>query len=250
MSYENFAAVYDQLQGDVDYEARAEYLVGLFKKYDRLPTLLLDVACGTGGFSLPFAKKGIEVIGADPSPEMLDVAREKFAAAGVEALLLCQSAEELDLYGTVDGAVCCLDSLIHIIDGDEFKRSIARIALFLEPERLFIFDVNTEYKHKNVLSGTTFATETEDVFCVWQNSECDEDGIVDISLDFFRETGDGTYERTSEDFSEKAYSHEFIEKCITEAGLETVAMLGDMSFDAPKKEEERVIYVTRRVKNG
>ena len=92
MSYENFAAVYDQLQGDVDYEARVEYLVGLFKKYDRLPTLLLDVACGTGGFSLPFAKKGIEVIGADPSPEMLDVAREKLAAAGVEALLLCQSA--------------------------------------------------------------------------------------------------------------------------------------------------------------
>ena len=250
MSYENFAAVYDQLQGDVDYEARAEYLVGLFKKYDRLPTLLLDVACGTGGFSLPFAKKGIEVIGADPSPEMLDVAREKLAAAGVEALLLCQSAEELDLYGTVDGAVCCLDSLNHIIDGDELKRSIARIALFLEPERLFIFDVNTEYKHKNVLSGTTFAAETEDVFCVWQNSECDEDGIVDISLDFFRETEDGTYERTSEDFSERAYSPEFIEKCITEAGLETVAMLGDMSFDAPKKEEERVIYVTRRVKNG
>lgn len=250
MSYENFAAVYDQLQGDVDYEARAEYLAELFKKYDRLPTLLLDVACGTGGFSLPFAKKGIEVIGADPSPEMLDVAREKLAAAGVEALLLCQSAEELDLYGTVDGAVCCLDSLNHIIDGDELKRSIARIALFLEPERLFIFDVNTEYKHKNVLSGTTFAAETEDVFCVWQNSECDEDGIVDISLDFFRETGDGTYERTSEDFSERAYSPEFIEKCITEAGLETVAMLGDMSFDAPKKEEERVIYVTRRVKNG
>lgn len=250
MSYENFAAVYDQLQGDVDYEARAEYLAELFKKYDRLPTLLLDVACGTGGFSLPFAKKGIEVIGADPSPEMLDVAREKLAAAGVEALLLCQSAEELDLYGTVDGAVCCLDSLNHIIDVDEFKRSIARIALFLEPERLFIFDVNTEYKHKNVLSGTTFAAETEDVFCVWQNSECDEDGIVDISLDFFRETEDGTYLRTSEDFSERAYSPEFIEKCITEAGLETVAVLGDMSFDAPKKEEERVIYVTRRVKNG
>ena len=147
----------------------------------------------------------------------------------------------------MDGAVCCLDSLNPIIDEDELKRSISRIALFLEPQRLFIFDVNTEFKHKNVLSGTTFAAETKDVFCVWQNSECDEDGIVDISLDFFRQTEDGTYERTSEDFSERAYSPEFIEKCITEAGLQTVEVLGDMSFDAPKKEEERVIYVTRRV---
>lgn len=250
MSYENFATVYDDLQADVDYGKRAEYLLKLFKKYDRLPTLLLDVACGTGGFSLRFAGQGIEVIGADPSPEMLDIARQKFSAEGREALLLCQSAEELDLYGTVDGAVCCLDSLNHIIDEDELKRSIERIALFLEPERLFIFDVNTLYKHRSVLSGTTFAAETDNVFCVWQNSECDEDGIVDISLDFFCENEDGTYERTSEDFSERAYSNEFLEECIRSAGLETVAILGDMSLDAPKASEERVYYVTRRVNNG
>ncbi len=250
MSYENFASFYDALQLDVDYDARTEYLTDIFRKYDRLPTLLLDVACGTGGFSVRFAQKGIEVIGADPSLEMLGLAREKFAELGTEALLLCQSAEELDLYGTVDGAICCLDSLNHIIDEDEFKRSIAKIALFLEPQRLFIFDVNTLYKHQEVLSGQTFAIENDDVFCVWQNSECDEDNIVDISLDFFRETEDGTYERTSEDFSERAYSPEFIEKCITEAGLETVAVLGDMSFDAPENEEERVYYVTRRVNNG
>lgn len=250
MSYENFASYYDALQTDVDYAARAEYLTEIFQKYDRLPTLLLDVACGTGGFSCAFAEKGIDVIGADPSPEMLGVAREKFTELGKDALLLCQSAQELDLYGTVDGAICCLDSLNHIIDADEFKRSIARIALFLEPERLFVFDVNTEYKHRRVLSGTTFVTETDEVFCVWQNSECDEDGIVDISLDFFQEREDGSYERSSEDFSERAYSHEFIEKCITNAGLEIVAVLGDMSFDAPESTEERIYYVTRRVNNG
>ncbi|MBO5745891.1 MAG: class I SAM-dependent methyltransferase [Clostridia bacterium] len=247
MSYREFARVYDQLQADVDYKARTEYLVKLFEKYDRLPTLLLDVACGTGGFSFTFAEKGVEVIGADPSPEMLGVAREKFAAAGKEILLLCQSAEELDLYGTVDGAVCCLDSLNHIVDEEELKRSVARISLFLEKDRLFIFDVNTMYKHKEVLSGNTFAVESDDVFCVWRNSECDEDGTVDISLDFFLQDEDGRYERSFEDFSERAYSDTFLKECITEAGLEVVAVLGDMSFDAPNAHEERVIYVTRRV---
>ncbi len=250
MSYEKFASFYDALQTDVDYDARTEYLTEIFKKYDRLPTLLLDVACGTGGFSLCFAEKGIDVIGADPSPDMLGVAREKFANAGKDLLLLCQSAEDLDLYGTVDGAVCCLDSLNHIIDADEFKRSLARIALFLEPQRLFVFDVNTEFKHKNVLSGSTFATETDKVFCIWQNSECDEDGIVDISLDFFQKLDDGKYQRSSEDFSERAYCSEYIEKCIVDAGLETVAVLGDMSFDAPKETAQRIYYVTRRVNNG
>lgn len=246
MSYESFAEVYDRLQTDVDYPARAEYLASLFKKYDRLPTLLLDVACGTGGFSVPFAEMGIDIIGVDPSPEMLGLAREKLDSIDTESLLLCQSAEELDLYGTVDGAICCLDSLNHIIDSDELKRSFAKIALFLEPGRLFIFDLNTEFKHREVLSNATFAFETEDVFCVWRNSECDEDGIVDISLDFFKETIDGTYIRTAEDFSERAYSEEYIEECLSLAGLETVAVLGDMSFDAPTECEERIIYVTRR----
>lgn len=247
MSYDNFADVYDELQVDVDYEARTEYLIELFKKYDRLPTLLLDVACGTGGFSYLIAKKGIDVIGADPSPEMLSVARDKFAKGGAEALFLCQSAAELDLYGTVDGAICCLDSLNHIVDADELKASVERIALFLEKDRLFIFDVNTVYKHENVLSGNTFAVETDNVFCVWRNSECDSDGIIDISLDFFKENEQGFYERSFEDFSERAYSDEFLQECIKSAGLETVAVLGDMSHKAPEVTAERVIYVTRRV---
>ena len=250
MSYENFAEVYDSLQADVDYVGRARYLIKLFKRYDRQPTLLLDVACGTGGFSLQFAKNGIDVIGADPSPEMLGKARQKLVKEGIEALLLCQSAEELDLYGTMDGAICCLDSLNHIIDSDELKRSIKRIALFLEPERLFIFDVNTEYKHNKVLSGKTYTAETDNCFCVWRNSECDSDGIVDISLDFFIENDDGSYNRSFEDFSERAYSKDYLKECIKAAGLETVAVLGDMSFSNPTDTEERIIFVTRRIKNG
>lgn len=247
MSYNNFAAFYDSLQSDVDYDGRTEYLLKLFAKYDRKPALLLDVACGTGAFSLRFAEQGIDVIGVDTSYAMLSIARDKLESAGKKALLLCQSAEDLDLYGTVDGAICCLDSLNHIIDEVEFKRSLQRISLFLEPDRLFIFDVNTEFKHREVLSGSTFVFETDDIFCVWRNSDCDENGIVDISLDFFRENCDGTYARFVEDFSERAYGADFIEQCIKDAGLETVAVLGDMTFESPKNDEERIIYVTRRV---
>ena len=248
MSYESFAKYYDSLQTDVDYLLRTEYLLNLFKKYDRQPSLLLDVACGTGGFSLCFLKKGIDVIGVDPSCEMLSIARDKLYSNGYNPLLLCQSAKELDLYGTVDGAICCLDSLNHITDADEFMYSIARISLFLEKDRLFIFDLNTEYKHKKVLSGATFTAENENVFCVWRNSVCDKDGIIDINLDFFGKTDGENYCRSCEDFSERAYSEEFIDTCLENAGLEKVAVFGDMTFDSPKLDEQRIIYVTRKVK--
>ena len=114
--YDNFAAVYDRLMSDVDYKARTKRILQLFKEYDRTPELLLDLACGTGGFSNEFAQNGIEVIGVDISEEMLSAARENSAKLGTDVLYLCQKAEELDLYGTVDGAVCCLDSLNHITD--------------------------------------------------------------------------------------------------------------------------------------
>ena len=61
-NYDRFAEVYDRLMDDVDYKARTDYLLSLIEKHDRLPTLLLELACGTGGFSNEFAKRGADVI--------------------------------------------------------------------------------------------------------------------------------------------------------------------------------------------
>lgn len=246
MSYSSFAAFYDSLQSDVMYEQRAGYIAKLFKKYDRLPTQLLDVACGTGGFSLQFAKMGMSVTAADPSPEMLSVAQKKASATGLDIMLVCQSARDTKLPYAVDGAVCCLDSINHIIDKRELKASFRAVAAAVKDGGLFIFDVNTPFKHRNILSGNTFVIENDDVYCVWQNSDCEKNGIVGICLDFFGKDADGKYIRTTEEFAERAYTDEEIRGMLEPAGLEVVAVLGDMSFKAPKACDERVIYVTKK----
>ena len=246
MSYSSFAAFYDSLQSDVMYEQRAGYIAKLFKKYDRLPTQLLDVACGTGGFSLQFAKMGMSVTAADPSPEMLSVAQKKASATDLDIMLVCQSARDTKLPYAVDGAVCCLDSINHIIDKRELKASFRAVAAAVKDGGLFIFDVNTPFKHRNILSGNTFVIENDDVYCVWQNSDCEKNGMVGICLDFFGKDADGKYIRTTEEFAERAYTDEEIRGMLESAGLEVVAVLGDMSFKAPKACDERVIYVTKK----
>ena len=246
MSYSSFAAFYDSLQSDVMYEQRAGYIAKLFKKYDRLPTQLLDVACGTGGFSLQFAKMGMSVTAADPSPEMLSEAQKKASATDLDIMLVCQSARDTKLPYAVDGAVCCLDSINHIIDKRELKASLRAVAAAVKDGGLFIFDVNTPFKHRNILSGNTFVIENDDVYCVWQNSDCEKNGIVGICLDFFGKDADGKYIRTTEEFAERAYTDEEIRGMLEPAGLEVVAVLGDMSFKAPKACDERVIYVTKK----
>ncbi len=244
--YNDFALVYDSLMQDADYKKRAEYLKELFLRYDRLPTLMLDFACGTGGFSLEFAKQGIEVIGADISESMLSIAREKADAENLTVMFLNQSGTELDLYGTVDGAICCLDSINHITSKNELKKCLKNIALFLEKDRLFIFDVNTPYKHKNVLGNNTFVIEEDNVFCTWQNYLCKDKKTVDIYLDFFVNQN-GSYKRFSDNFSERAYTHLELMDILKKAGFKVLDVLGDLSFNAPKSNSERNIYIAKRI---
>ena len=218
----------------------------LFKKYGSVPTLLLDVACGTGGFSNEFAKLGVEVIGADMSEDMLAVARENSAEQGTDVLFLCQKAEELDLYGTVDGAVCCLDSLNHITEYNTLCKAIEKVSLFLEKDKLFIFDVNTEYKHEKILADNTFIIEKDDVFCAWQNEYYPKNNTTNISLDFFVRDGE-FYNRYCEEFCERAYTKAELESAIENAGLEIIGIFEDMTEQPLSEISERAVYVTRKL---
>ena len=244
--YADFSKFYDLLTEDVDYSARTDYLISLFDKFGSRPKLMLDLACGTGGFSLEFAKRGVEVIGVDMSPEMLSVAGEKAEKSNLDVLFLCQMAEELDLYGTVDGAVCCLDSLNHITDYRSFKKAISRVSLFLEKGKLFIFDLNTEFKQKEVLGNNTFVIDNPPVYCVWQNAYDSKNKLSQINLDFFAEEN-GSYSRFNEEIIERIYTPEQVEKALKNANLETLAVYEEMTTKKPGKKTQRLVYVTRRI---
>ncbi len=246
MAYNSFASVYDALMGDVNYKKRSGYIIKLFKRFGAVPTLLLDVACGTGGFSNCFSQLGIEVIGTDMSEEMLSVARENSAELGLDVLYLCQKAEELDLYGTVDGAICCMDSINHITDKNTLAKAFKKIGLFLEKDKLFIFDVNTSFKHSEVLGNNTFVLEEKGVFCVWQNNFVPRKHSTQIKLDFFTEK-DGGYFRSGEEFWERAYSEAELKKMLKTAGFKVEAVFGDMTLNPPKENEQRMFFVCRKI---
>ena len=246
--YSQFAKVYDLLMNDVGYGERADYICTLFERYDRMPTLLLDLACGTGEFSNKFADRGVSVIGVDMSPEMLSVAMEKTKEQGNDVLYLCQNAAELDLYGTVDGAVCCLDSINHITDYKDVCDAFKKVSLFLEEDRLFVFDVNSVYKHKTVLADNTFVIEEDGIYCVWVNCFDEDTNITSINLDFFTEEEDGRYIRSSEYIEERAYTKEEIVTALIGAGFKVEACFDDMTEELPKAETERIVYVARKVK--
>lgn len=243
--YGEFAQYYDELICNVDYAARAAYFDQLIKKFGGSHGILLDVACGTGSLSFEMEKLGYDVIGADISEEMLGIANEKRYEFGSRVLFLNQSMQELDLYGTVDAAICALDSVNHIIEPEELTQGFRRIALFLDPDGIFIFDANTIYKHQHILGNETFVYDCEDVYCVWQNEYHEQNHVVDIQLDFFGECEDGRYDRAQELFCERAYSDEEMRTMLLAAGLQVIACYDSDSFSPPRPDSQRVIYVVK-----
>lgn len=240
MSYDVFARYYDELMQNVEYSHIADKLSQWIEEYRPGSKLLCDMACGTGTLASLLCQKGYDVIGIDSSPDMLMTAREKCSP---EVLLLCQSMDEIDLYGTIDAVVCTLDSINHVTDKKAVGTIFRKVSLFLENNGIFVFDVNTPYKHKNILADSAYIIETDNVFCAWQNTY--EDGIVNISLDFFEEE-DGAYYRSSEYFSERAYTDAEIREMLEQAELEVIAVKDDYSDKEPEENTQRLVYITKR----
>lgn len=243
MSYEAFAEYYDGLMQNVDYDGGAEYIHRLIRQYKPNAHLLVDLACGTGSMTVRFAQRGYDVIGVDFSEDMLSKAREKSDGS---ILYLCQPLQELDMYGTIDAFVCTLDSLNHLGGRAELVQALRRVSLFLEPDGVFVFDMNTPYKHERILGSNTFVYETEEIYCVWQN-EYEGGGRVNIALDFFEEQADGRYERYCEDFSEVAYSLAETEEMLREAGLQIMAAYDDMTLDPPNEYSQRIVFAAMKI---
>lgn len=247
MEYDVFSSFYDTLTGDVGYKKRAAYLLKIFKKYSIKPKILLDLGCGTGNFAFEFLKKNIDVIGVDKSEGMLSEARNKAEKLNKSVLFLNQSGDELDLYGTVDGAVCCLDTVNHIISKTQLKKTFEKVSLFLEKGCLFIFDVNTLYKQEKVLGNNTFTFEKDGVFCVWRNGFSKMNKTTEISLEFFKKDGEN-YKRYSEKLKERVYSDKELTEIAEKCGFSKIAVFEENTFNPIKDDTERAVYVLRKIK--
>lgn len=135
-SYDFLAGCYDEFTTDVGYSAWADYIEAHFRRWGLPGKTVLDLACGTGSLTRELAQRGYEMIGVDLSPEMLAEAAEKNQDVdGIPPIFLCQSMDKLDLYGTIDACVCCLDSVNYVTDPKKLQKAFERVYLFLMPGR-------------------------------------------------------------------------------------------------------------------
>ena len=247
-AYEALARVYDALTEDVGYERRADYLEKLFKRSQIPVHTVLDLACGTGEMTAILTERGYELIAADASPDMLAQAREKAAGlTGEPPVFLNQSMPELDLYGTVDAAVCCLDSLNYLTSPKDVQKTFQRLHLFIAPGGLLVFDINSIEKLAS-LDGQVFLDETEDVYCVWRTEYEKRSRLCSYWMDIFTRRPDGGWDRSEEEHRQRGYTVDELRSWLMDAGFTRVRTFGDCRMAAPREKEQRIYFSAVRGK--
>ena len=246
-SYDVLAGCYDQLTYDVDYAAWADYIEKHFARRPLPGRTVLDLACGTGSLTRELALRGYELIGVDRSPEMLAEAAEKNrGVAPVEPMFLCQPMEKLDLYGTIDACVCCLDSVNYVTSPRRLAQAFQRVHLFLMPGGLFLFDVNSPEKLAG-LDGQVFLDETEDTYCVWRAEFSKRSRVCSYFMDIFRlDRETGRWDRGEELHEERAYTVPELTAMLEGAGFLDIKTYGELKMRPPGPGEQRIFFTARK----
>lgn len=248
--YSALSAVYDRLNADLDYEKWADYIDAQIKAHsDIAAKLVLDLCCGTGTMTLALDRRGYDMTGVDRSPEMLDIARGKAEAAGrADAILfLCQDMLSFELYGTVQAVVSCLDSVNHVDGKADFLTMLSLVHNYLEPGGLFLFDVNTPYKFKEIYGTNAYVLEDEGVLCAWQNLYDPQSRLCEFFTSVFTEDADGRYTRRDDYERETCFTAAEIRRMLKKSGFEVVAAHGDLDGSAPARNTERIYFVAKRL---
>lgn len=239
--YGEFAAAYDLLTFNVPYDEIADYYAEILCKMTS-GKRLLDMGCGTGSLTVRLAERGFKVIGQDASTEMLSVAAGKSS----EVMWICQNMEETDIGGEVDAVISTLDSVNHLNGREAFLNCFRQAAECLPGGGAFVFDVNTVYKHREILGNNTFIYDVDGVYCVWQNSFDLADNGVDIELDLFFENENGTYSRGGESFREIAFSKDEYCQMLEKAGFEVVNILEYLTYNIPKDDSKKLLISAKK----
>lgn len=237
--YRYLAPWYDKLTEDVPYACFADFYEAEFHRAGGEFKLLLDLCCGTGTLACELTRRGYEMIAVDSSVEMLTEAQAKSAGLETPPLFLCQDAAALDLYGTVDGAVCSLDGM-NYIPPEDLPEVFRRLRLFVRPGGLLIFDVRTPDFLRG-LDGDVFVDEQEDLLCLWRADFEEALPAVIYGMDIFSRQG-RLWRRESEEHVEYAHEPSALRVLLEQAGFCQVCL----RRDCPQGDQGRLFVTARR----
>lgn len=240
-SYKDFARVYDEFMDQTPYDEWLLNIRNVFKKYKiKENAQVLDLGCGTGKMARRLKKAGYQVTAVDNSMDMLEVAASE-EDDGI--LYVLQDMVSLELPDKMDAVVSICDCMNYILEEEDLKETFTRVKRFLKEDGVFMFDMNSHYKYREILACNTFAEDREDASFIWDNFYDESDRINEYQLSLFIQNEQGTYNKYEELHLQKAYDEAEIKELLYEAGFTSVTVCDADTMEEVKEDTQRLYFI-------
>lgn len=241
MQYSEFAYIYDALMhADIDYGKWCDYIENLFDLHGSEVDSICELACGTGNMTSILEGRGYKMTASDISSDMLMVAKEKLQ----RTKLICSDMSEIKLKQKYDSFLCMIDGINYVLLPERILNTFKTVKKSLNENGIFIFDISSRYKLKNILGNETFIHPDYDIFYSWQNRYMEKHSLSDMLLNFFVREGDG-YCRFEERHLQRGWSEKQLRKLLEKAGFTEITTYSELTFSAPEKDSERIVFVCK-----
>lgn len=246
-SYSAFAAYYDAMMHDVDYDRWACRLDALIRATaGAMPLSVADCACGTGALTVRLARMGYGMTGIDLSEDMLRAAQEKSMRLGLRIPYVCMDMRHFKLHRPVDVVNCACDGVNYLTSRAALCAFFRSSHAALKPGGMLLFDVSTRFKLSEVLGGNCFGEDLPECTYLWRNAYDPETKLLEMRLNVFTPEPDGRYRRFDEVHIQRAHSDAELRSALSDCGFAVLDVFDDLT-DAPCSERsERALYVCRR----
>lgn len=226
---------------DLDYEKIYKFIREVLGKKSLEPELILEMACGTGGLTEKLARD-YKIHAFDLSDDMLSVCENKIRSKNLK--LFKQNMVGFSAPASYDAIFSVGDSLNYLTDEKDFEAAIKSSYDHLKDGGIFIFDLNTEYKFKNIPPVTV--DEVEDVLYLWENIYYEKEKLNTYGVNFFRNIKDNDYKRFYEEHLERAYDLSFVKNLLGKTGFKDIEVYDDYEFKEVRDETSRYTIIARR----
>ena len=249
-AYDEFAAYYDRLMADVDYDAWAGYLAGLLREGGVLPEqTVLDCACGTGEITIRLHKAGYRMTGADISERMLELAQQKARKAGAKIAFVRQAMQELCVHKPVSAITCACDGVNYLLTLNDVSQFFSGANRALKEGGLLLFDISSAYKLEKILGGQTCGEDEQDCTYLWQNCFDEQSSLLEMRLAFFTPDGKGAYNRFDERHVQRAHTQQELTALLEQTGFSVEGVYDAFTRNPALEQSERIQFVARKTRS-
>jgi len=251
-AYTSFAEVYDLFMDNVPYDEWCTQIIKILEDHGISSGIVAELGCGTGSLTERLADHGFDMIGIDNSEDMLKIASDK----NKNILYLLQDMRSFELYGTCAAIISRCDSLNYITEYEDMIKVFKLVNNYLDPEGIFIFDINAPYKYEQILANNTIAENRDEGSFIWENyyDETTKINEYDLTIYIKDTLGDDIeacrFLRFEETHYQRAYSIEEVKSAAEKAGLLFISVVDADTLKEPCDNTERYLISLKESGKG